>query len=229
MNKLLIIFLISSIAYAQKGIIGFSPLYAGYPQETFTCMRNSKKNFKYQNLIEKQLWGYDRYHKDAQAYAANVGLSSNSVYIPCINTDKEQYPYFTQENQFNTFVKYFQQNYDSSNGDYLWIVIEQSEDKNCQWTSDTTINCGILDEIINLVEHSSKTGIKSNKNDWNTLFGNKCNKYTSLPLHYKNYDSKPDFKDWNEQQFGGWTKPTMKTYQKGSYGDCYMYYELTVY
>ncbi|KAL4473740.1 hypothetical protein ABPG74_022604 [Tetrahymena malaccensis] len=236
MNKLLIasltVLLIASFANAQKGILGFTPLYQGYTQEQYTCMRNSENNFKYQNLVEKQIWGYDRYHKEGYKYALNVGLSTNSIYIPCINLDKEQFPYFTQENQALTFLKYFRQNYDVLKGDFVWIVIEQNQTKNCQWHTDTTINCGILDEIATQVRRTTvganNFGFLSSKNDWNALFGNKCNRYNTFPLHYKNYDNKPNFSDWNEQKFGGWAKPTMKTYAKGKF-ECYVDSDLTVY
>ncbi|KAL4504052.1 hypothetical protein ABPG72_022682 [Tetrahymena utriculariae] len=235
MNKLLIIsltiLLIASFASAQKGILGFTPLYSGYTQEQYLCMRNSENGFKFQNLVQKQIWGYDRYHKEGQSYAANVGLSTNSIYIPCINLNNDGFPYFTQENEVLTFLKYYKQNYDNVYEDFVWILIEQNQAQNCQWHSDFVINCGILDEILTQARRvtvANNIGIMSSKNDWNALFGNKCNKHSSYPLHYKNYDNKANFSDWNEQKFGGWTKPTMKTYSKGKY-ECYIDSDLTVY
>ncbi|EAR92342.1 lysozyme protein (macronuclear) [Tetrahymena thermophila SB210] len=236
MNKLLIasltILLITSFASAQKGILGFTPLYSGYSQDQYLCMRNSQNGFKYQNLVEKQIWGYDRYHKIGQNYADNVGLSTNSIYVPCININTTDYPYFGQENQLLTFLKYFQQNHDVLKGDFLWISIEQNQSKNCQWHNDFNVNCSVLDEIMTQVRRSAvgvdRFGIMASKQDWEALFGNKCNKYSSFPLHYKNYDNKPNFSDWNEQKFGGWTKPSMKTYSKGKF-ECYIDADLTVY
>ncbi|EAR92343.2 lysozyme protein (macronuclear) [Tetrahymena thermophila SB210] len=235
MNKLLVasltILLITSFARAQKGILGFTPQYSGYSQDKYLCMKNSQNEFKYQNLVEKQIWGYDRYHKTGQNYADNVGLSTNSIYVPCININAAEFPYFSQENQLFTFLKYFQQNHDVFKGDFLWVSIEQNQSKNCQWHNDFNINCSVLEEIMNQVRRSfvgvGNIGIMTSKQDWEALFGNKCNKYSSYPLHYKNYDNKPNFSDWIQQKFGGWTKPSMKTYSKGKY-ECYMEAELTV-
>ncbi|EAS01577.2 lysozyme protein (macronuclear) [Tetrahymena thermophila SB210] len=187
--------------------------------DKYICYSNQQ--FSFQNIVYKQIWGYDISHKFGRQYAARTGMKSNSMYIPCINDNPTKFPFYTLENQTKNLINFAASYYDNRDyGDFFWIVVEANNIKDCQWTNDYQKNCEILTDLVHTASKASiglSVGIYSSQEDWIKLFGDsqQCtsNKSYATRVHYKSYNSQPNFDDWAEKSFGGWAKPHMKTYQ----------------
>lgn len=107
----------------------------------------------------------------------------------------------------------------------VWIYIDMNPSIGCGWSSySISSNCEFLKKLVKALESKGKrVGIYSDKEKWTQIFGNEdfCREFVNYPLWYSHHDQDPSFNDWTFYRFGGWTKPSLKQYDKDiSLCDC---------
>ena len=141
----------------------------------------------------------------ANAKTAGYKIENLGVYMfPCMSPNKPA------SDQVNSMVEALK------NSEYsgLWIDMETNTNPGCGWTKDYDANCQFTEQLVNAAKKSGKNvGIYASHYMWTQIFGSTtfCSKFSYLPLWYAHYDHNPSFDDF--QEFGGWTKPSVKQFQ----------------
>eukprot|EP00825_Cyclidium_porcatum_P040093 TRINITY_DN499_c0_g1_i7.p2 TRINITY_DN499_c0_g1~~TRINITY_DN499_c0_g1_i7.p2 ORF type:complete len:153 (+),score=19.38 TRINITY_DN499_c0_g1_i7:138-596(+) len=83
-----------------------------------------------------------------------------------------------------------------------------------QFTQDSATSCDYLSYLklyFQQVWPNKNVVVFSNRAEWTSKL-NTCTKLTNMKLCYEDFDEMPDFSDWPQQQFGGWTSAYEKAY-----------------
>lgn len=102
--------------------------------------------------------------------------------------------------------------------DTVWIHATTNPSTGCDWGKDYEGNCRYLIEMVDRIKsHGKEAGVFSEPAAWEVFMGGwtKCTSESSQPIWYTKRDGIPSFTGFSP--FGGWTQPTIKTYQTGYY------------
>ncbi|ELP92506.1 lysozyme, putative [Entamoeba invadens IP1] len=186
-----------SISLASKG----TSIYHDTALSTLSCLKSSKLlDF----VIRKAVAPYpDMSCVYTVQEALNLGLTASNIDIlfePSMTSSE------SAETQVTNLVNFLK----STNVAYtrIWYSTYTT------WKSSKTENTAFLEKMMAKAISLGKAGIVGSKEMWSTNFGAS---YTykdaaSVPLWYVSPDGDASF--GNFVAFGGWSKPTMKTYEK---------------
>ena len=158
--------------------------------------------------------------------AHKAGIKYTDVYMfPCVGMNATL--------QMETLINSLKDN--NAEYGYIWMDIESNPDSSCNWSQfDQQQSCDFIMELGNAGESMGRTvGVYASQGGWKTNIGkgrnvSACSEASKFPLWYDVRDHMASFDDWDDNKFGGWTKPNMKQYW-GNLDYCHVSIDLDYY